>query len=92
MSISTGAARGKLSKMALIGSCHIKHILIRNNQGAKQMSYIINRLKEPSTYAGLAALLAAFGLNVEPGILQAIVAMATGLAGLASILVGEKAA
>jgi hypothetical protein len=56
------------------------------------MSYIINRLKEPSTYAGLAALLAAFGLNVEPGILQAVVAMATGLAGLASILLGEKSA
>jgi hypothetical protein len=56
------------------------------------MKYLINRLKEPSTYAGLAALLAAFGLHVEPGILQAIVAMATGLAGLASILVGEKSA
>ena len=56
------------------------------------MKYLINRLKEPSTYAGLAALLAAFGFHVEPGILQAVVAMATGLAGLASILVSEKSA
>jgi hypothetical protein len=56
------------------------------------MQYLISRMKEPSTYAGLAALLAAFGLQVDPGMLQAVVAVLTGLAGLASVLVGEKSA
>lgn len=56
------------------------------------MQYIVNRLKEPSTYAGLAAVLAALGLHVDPGILQAAVAVATGLAGLASVLLAEKQA
>jgi hypothetical protein len=56
------------------------------------MKYLINRLKEPSTYAGLAALLAAFGVSIDPGMLQAVVAVATAIAGLASILVGEKSA
>lgn len=56
------------------------------------MQYIVNRLKEPSTYAGLAAVLAAFGLNVDPGIMQAAIAVATGLAGLASVLIAEKQA
>jgi hypothetical protein len=56
------------------------------------MDYIISRLKEPSTYAGLAALLAAFGVSIDPGMLQAVVAVATAIAGLASIFVSEKQA
>ena len=56
------------------------------------MDYIISRLKEPSTYAGLAALLAAFGVSIDPGMLQAVVAVATAIAGLASIFVAEKSA
>lgn len=56
------------------------------------MQYLVSRMKEPSTYAGLAALLAAFGLNIDAGVLQAVVAILTGLAGLASVLLGEKSA
>ena len=56
------------------------------------MQYIVNRLKEPSTYAGLAAILAAFGVSIDPGLLQAAVAVATALAGLASVFVAEKQA
>lgn len=56
------------------------------------MQYIVNRLKEPSTYAGLAALLGAFGVSIDPGMLQAVVAVATAIAGLASIFVSEKQA
>jgi hypothetical protein len=54
------------------------------------MQYLVARLKEPSTYAGLAALLAAFGVQIEPGTLQAVIAVLTGIAGLASVFVGEK--
>jgi hypothetical protein len=56
------------------------------------MQYIIDRFKEPSTYAGLTALLAAFGLQVDGQLLQAVFAVATALAGLASVFVKEQAA
>ena len=56
------------------------------------MKYIIDRLKEPSTYAGLAAMLAAFGLHVEDSMIQVFIALATGLAGAASVLLSEKLA
>ena len=56
------------------------------------MQYLIDRFKEPSTYAGLTALLAAFGVNLDPGLLQAVFAVATALAGLASVFVKEKQA
>jgi hypothetical protein len=54
------------------------------------MQYLVARLKEPSTYAGLTALLAAFGVQIEPGTLQVVIAVLTGIAGLASVFVGEK--
>ena len=54
------------------------------------MRYIIDRLKEPSTYAGLAALAAAFGVNVDGEILQASFGVATAAATLASVLIKEK--
>jgi hypothetical protein len=56
------------------------------------MKYIIDRLKEPSTYAGIAAMLAAFGLHVEDSMIQVFVSLATGLAGVVSILLSEKPA
>jgi hypothetical protein len=56
------------------------------------MQYLVARMKEPSTYAGLAALMAAFGYQIEPGLLQAFVTLLTAMAGLASFLVSEKSA
>jgi hypothetical protein len=69
------------------GNFHTRYVL-----RSTKMQYLVSRMKEPSTYAGLAALLAAFGLNIDAGILQAVVAILTGLAGLASVLIGEKSA
>lgn len=51
---------------------------------------IIARLKEPSTYASLAALLGAAGFSLDPGLLQVISYIGMGLAGLAGILMQEK--
>jgi len=56
------------------------------------MQYLIARMKEPSTYAGLGVLMASFGYHIEPGILQSVVALLTGIAGLVSVLIGEKTA
>lgn len=55
------------------------------------MQYILDRLKEPSSYAGLGALLALVGVNLDGQLLQAIAGVAAALAGLASIFIKEKA-
>lgn len=54
------------------------------------MKYILNRLKEPSSYAGLGALLALVGVNLDGQLLQAIAGVAAALAGLAAVFVKEK--
>ncbi len=52
------------------------------------MSHILNRLREPSTYAGLAVLASTFGVS-EP-VYQAAASIAAGLASLLSIFLSEK--
>ena len=56
------------------------------------MKYTIARLREPSTYATLAAMLGAFGLSVEPGVLQNLTLAGTGLSGLLGLLLPERPA
>jgi hypothetical protein len=53
-------------------------------------TYFINRLREPSTYSGLAALLLALGLNLPGGLLEAVTQLGIGLAGIISILLPEQ--
>jgi hypothetical protein len=54
------------------------------------MKYIINRLKEPSTWSGLGMLAVSLGLGVPPGTLEAIASIGVGVAGLAAVLLREK--
>lgn len=54
------------------------------------MKFIISRLKERSTYAGLAALLAAFGLAVDPELYGHASTILISLVGLYEILRREK--
>jgi len=54
----------------------------------KFVSWILNRLKEPSTYAGVASLALAFGLTDVQW--EAISAAVAGLAGLAAVFLMEK--
>ena len=49
---------------------------------------VLNRLREPSTYAGFAGLAAAVGI-AEP-LYQAIAAVVMAVAGLAAIFLSEK--
>ena len=56
------------------------------------MQYILDRLKEPSSYAGIGALLALVGVNLDGQLLQAIAGVAAALAGLASIFIKEQGA
>ena len=53
------------------------------------MDYIIARMKEPSTFAAIAALLAALHVNIPPDEWKSLVSVLTGLAGLAAILMRE---
>lgn len=52
--------------------------------------YIIDRLHEPSTYAGVFGMLAAFGVAVKPELADAIIAAGVGVTGLALVLLKEK--
>jgi hypothetical protein len=56
------------------------------------MSSILARLKEPSSYAGLAAILVAAGINIDGGLLQGIIYSLSGLAGVVAFFLKEKKA
>lgn len=53
------------------------------------MSYILSRLREPSTYAGAAAIAAAFGLSVSAEWVQAVSALGAAVAGVAAVVMRE---
>ena len=50
------------------------------------MSYILDRLKEPSTYIGLAAIATGIGLKLEPELVQAVAAFVIAAIGLYEVL------
>lgn len=54
------------------------------------MNYIINRLKEPSTWGGLGMLAVSLGLGLPPGTIEAITQVGIGIAGLAQVFLREK--
>lgn len=53
---------------------------------------IPQRLREPSTYAALAALLAIFGVPVPPGVPEALGTIVAAGFGLAGVFMSEKGA
>lgn len=48
------------------------------------------RLKEPSTWAGIAIILALFGVDLAPEQSQVIVQSGAGIGALLAIILGEK--
>lgn len=50
----------------------------------------LNRLREPSTWAGIGILLSLVGINLAPPDAQAFVNGGVGLASLLAIFIGEK--
>ncbi len=53
------------------------------------MNYILARLTEPSTYSGLAAILAVLGVNVPPGVIQTLAFFGAAAAGVAAVVIKE---
>lgn len=56
------------------------------------MAYFLTRLREPSTYAGLAALVGAFGITVPLPWVQAASALGTGIAAVLAVALPEHKA
>ena len=54
------------------------------------MAYIVERLKEPSTWRGLILLLTSLGIGVNPDLVTPIIAAGTGLAGVVGVVTADK--
>jgi hypothetical protein len=54
------------------------------------MHAIITRLRQPSTYAGVATLLAVFGYNVAPELWNSITQFLVGASSIAAIVLNER--
>ena len=64
---------------------------IKRRGGEEMLEGLLKRLKEPSTYAGLASIVGLFGIHVAPETWTAIIAVLTAVAGLLAIILPEKA-
>jgi len=53
------------------------------------MKALLNRFKEPSSYAGFAAIIALVGLNLDTGQIQSIVYLFSGIAGVVAMIMPE---
>jgi len=53
------------------------------------LAFVLMRLREPSTYAGLGALLTAAGVHLSDQVLDALISAAVAVAGLAAVLLPE---
>jgi len=53
------------------------------------LNYVVARLKEPSTYAGLAALAGFVGLKITPDTYQAVLQLLVAVAGLVAVLMPD---
>lgn len=53
-------------------------------------AYILERMKEPSTWRGLTLLLTALGVPLAPGLSDAIIAAGLGIAGLIGAVMPDK--
>src|SRR5690348_17293418 len=56
------------------------------------LQFILDRAKEPSTYAGIATLLTAAGIHYSTDVFNAAVAVVVAVAGLVAVLLPEKKA
>ena len=63
---------------------------IKRRGGEGMLEGLLKRLKEPSTYAGIASIIGLFGIHVAPETWTAIIAVLTAVAGLLAIVLPEK--
>ena len=56
------------------------------------MKYILDRLKEPSSWRGLVMIATASGVSVNPELMESIIVAGTGLAGVIGFVFKDKVA
>lgn len=54
------------------------------------LNKLMERFKEPSSYAGLAGLLGMFGVNTSDAVLHGIALILAGIAGIVSVFLPEQ--
>ena len=54
------------------------------------MRYLLDRIKEPSTWRGLILFVTGFGITLSPETATNIVAAGTGIAGLVGIMTADR--
>jgi len=54
------------------------------------LSYLLARAGEASSWAGLAAVMAGLGVQLDPGLIQNVIAVGTSLAGLAAYVMRDR--
>lgn len=54
------------------------------------MNWLLNRLREPSTWRGIIWLATAFGISLKPEVWEQIAAVGMALAGLVGVVTSEK--
>lgn len=52
--------------------------------------YILQRLKEPSTWRGIILILTSAGVGIEPAMADAIISAGIGLAGVIGVVTADK--
>ena len=52
--------------------------------------YLLNRMKEPSTWRGIILIFTSLGYNIDPEMGDAIITTGLALAGLVGALTGDK--
>lgn len=52
--------------------------------------YILQRLKEPSTWRGLVLIATSAGVGIEPAMADAIISAGIGLAGVVGVVTADK--
>jgi hypothetical protein len=58
----------------------------------QDISWLGARLREPSSYAGLAAVLAVAHLSTDPGLIHSLTLIGTGIGGVISFVLPEQSA
>ena len=54
------------------------------------ITFVVDRLREPSSYAGFGAVLATAGIHVDDSIVQAVIQVLVSVAGLIAVLMPER--
>lgn len=59
-------------------------------KGNPVKDYLLDRMREPSSWRGLTLLLTALGVPLAPGVSDAIIAIGLGIAGLIGAVVPDR--